>query len=101
MSSTRSHSKKNFLCLFSKEINNKTKQNKKKNFNDLISKFIPLLGPVSKHLITWGTQQERQQAAQQHDQLRRTTRNVTLSLDCSDFLIERRRGDHMRGPDGM
>jgi hypothetical protein len=22
-------------------------------------------------------------------------------LDCSDFLIERRRGDHMRGPDGM
>jgi hypothetical protein len=71
------------------------------NFNDLILKFIPLLGLFSKyHLITWGTQQERQQAAQQHDQLRHTTRNVTLSLDCSDLLIECRKDDNMRGLDG-
>jgi hypothetical protein len=34
------------------------------NFHDLISKFIPLLDPFSKHFITWETQQERQQAAQ-------------------------------------
>jgi hypothetical protein len=71
------------------------------NFNDLIAKFIPLLGPFCQHLISWGTPEERQCLAQQYAQLQHSTRNVILALDCSDFLVERKRGDQTRGPQRM